>query len=247
MHIYYMNVYVVFWRRGYYKPGHEDHRWEFVQKRFTSKLQLHIFNFVFMGFVQNWILLGYTLPLWFIQTHKVSPRGAQLQEPMNAFDWLMAGVFLLGLGLEVLADEQQWRFQSRKYKWLGEQRAAGNTNAKSGEFSDEEIKDFRRGFNCKGLFAYSRHPNYVGDMILWWAIYGFTLSSQAGSTGGFGVADLFNYSLASALVMTLLFQRSVAVTEKISASKYPEYEDYKAKIGRIWPSFTPYVPKNGKD
>lgn len=56
----------VFWRRGYYKWDFEDHRWDLVKKRFNypqKKLPFHIFNFVFMAFVQNWILFGYALPV----------------------------------------------------------------------------------------------------------------------------------------------------------------------------------------
>lgn len=56
----------VFARRGYYKWDFEDHRWDLVKKRFgypQKKLAFHIFNFVFMAILQNWILFGYSLPV----------------------------------------------------------------------------------------------------------------------------------------------------------------------------------------
>lgn len=56
----------IFWRRGYYKWEFEDHRWELVKKKYNypeKKLPFHIFNFIFMAFLQNWILFGYALPV----------------------------------------------------------------------------------------------------------------------------------------------------------------------------------------
>ena len=58
----------MFWRRGYYRLDHEDHRWEYIRKRLNypeRKLPFHIYNFVLMAFIQNWILIGHALPLWY--------------------------------------------------------------------------------------------------------------------------------------------------------------------------------------
>jgi steroid 5-alpha reductase family enzyme len=135
-----------FWRRGYYSYGHEDHRWPEVQKRFTSKLSLFLFNFIFMGFVQNWILFGYALPMWFLQTNKTSVS------TLNILDYVMIGLYLFGYLIEAIADEQQQLFQTNKYKWLDEQK-----NKKSNtKFSQQEIEDFKRGFMVRGLFKFSR-------------------------------------------------------------------------------------------
>lgn len=56
----------IFWRRGYYKWSFEDHRWDHIKKKYNypeKKLAFHIFNFVFMAILQNWILFGYALPV----------------------------------------------------------------------------------------------------------------------------------------------------------------------------------------
>jgi steroid 5-alpha reductase family enzyme len=221
----------IFWRRGYYKWEHEDHRWEFVKKRFdypNKKLGFHIFNFFFMAFMQNWILLGYALPMWYIQTTS--------QEPINKADFAVAFVYLIFYTIEAVADEQQWSFQSKKHDWL--------KNKKTSKYTKLEVEDFERGFLVKGLFKYCRHPNYFGDIFLWFAVYLFTVSSQLESLSkSFQISSLFNYSMFSALLMTGLFKRSVAVTEKIQAKKYPEYAEYQKQIGRLLPSFSGYVPK----
>jgi steroid 5-alpha reductase family enzyme len=135
-----------FWRRGYYSKGHEDHRWPVVQKRFKTKIGLFLFNLIFMGFVQNWILFGYALPMWFLQTNKTSVSS------LNVIDYFMIGLYLFGYLIEAVADEQQQLFQTNKYKWLDEQKSK-KSNSK---FSKQEIEDFKRGFMVRGLFKYSR-------------------------------------------------------------------------------------------
>lgn len=194
-----------------------------------------------MAFMQNWILLGYALPLWYIQTHTYNKLN--LQEPLNVLDGIVTFVYIIFFMIEAIADEQQWNFQSNKHKWLKEQKSGVNTT----KYTKEEIEDFKRGFLVKGLFRYSRHPNYFGDLFLWWAIYLFTISAQFNSLlEDFKFTSLINYSMFSALLMSYLFQRSVRVTEKISTKKYPEYADYRSKTGRILPSLTPYEPKKAQ-
>jgi steroid 5-alpha reductase family enzyme len=181
-----------------------------------------------MAFMQNWVLLGYSLPMWYIQTNKSSP--------INAADFVVAFVYLIFYAIEAIADEQQWSFQSKKHDWL--------KNKKTSKYTKEQVEDFERGFLVKGLFKYCRHPNYFGDIFLWLAIYLFTISAQLDSLSkNFQISSLFNYSMFSGLVMCYLFQRSVRVTEKIQTKKYPEYAEYQKKIGRLLPSLKGYTPK----
>ncbi|CAF0819984.1 unnamed protein product [Brachionus calyciflorus] len=222
----------IFYRRGYYKWDFEDPRWVQVKKRYNypeKQLGFQIYNFIFMAIVQNLILFGYPLPMWHIQSNK--------QDNFNFLDVVLTIWFIIFYTIEAVADEQQWNFQTRKRDWLEEQK----NEVKQSKYSPSEIEDFKRGFNVRGLFQYSRHPNYFGDILLWWCIYGFTISAQLSSLNFF---SLFNYSMFSALLMTILFQLSVRVTEKSSASKYPEYSYYQSKVGRIFPTLNPYVPKS---
>ena len=226
-----------FYRRGYYNMKHEDHRWEFVKKRFgypERKLSFHIYNFIFMAFVQNWILLGYTLPLWYIQTNSYLRE----QEPLNKYDLIIFVFAFCFFLLEALADEQQWTFQSNKKLF--------KENSNTTRFSEEEKEDLKRGFLVKGLFKYSRHPNYFADMLFWWSIYFLTISSQSdfiSSQREFSVFHYLNYSIFSTLFMTYLFTKSTRVTETISSSKYAEYKDYKATVNRFIPWFPGYASK----
>lgn len=233
----------VFWRRGYYSLTHEDHRWEHIKKKLgypEKKLAFHIYNFVLMAFIQNWILIGHALPMWFIQTNTSSDR-ISAQQPLNTLDIVNAVFFVIFFIFEYIGDEQQWNFQTRKYKWIEEVKE----NKDVSHYSPEEIEDFKRGFICKGIFAYSRHPNYFGELFLWISIWAFTLTSQytVFATEGFKISDFFNYAVYSSLVMSFLFSRSYKVTEKISLSKYPAYKHYQENTNAIFPSLIAYVPK----
>ncbi len=192
-----------------------------------------------MAFIQNWILFGHALPLWFIQTN-TSHNRLSAQQPLNPFDLLLALLFLVFFLFEYFGDEQQWHFQTQKHKYLAECKENKDTS----HYTQDQIEDFKRGFLCKGLFAYSRHPNYFGELFMWWAIWAFTLSSQYSVfvSEGFHFTDLFNYAMYSNVIMSLLFPRSSKVTEKISLSKYPEYRDYQARVNMIFPSLTKFVP-----
>lgn len=116
--------------------------------------------------------------------------------------------FLLG---ETLADQQQWNFQTAKY----------NPNTK-------KVGDYARGFLSKGLFKYSRHPNFVCEMSIWWSVYLFSVAA----TG-----EWVNWSIIGTVLLTLLFQGSTTFTEKITSEKYPEYAKYKKTTSRLLPWF----------
>jgi steroid 5-alpha reductase family enzyme len=58
----------------------------------------------------------------------------------------------------------------------------------------------------------------------------------------FRIEILFNYSIAATIVLTLLFQGSTMLTEKITLEKYPEYAKYKKRVSRLLPWFTSYRP-----
>jgi steroid 5-alpha reductase family enzyme len=107
----------IFWRRGYYEWKHEDYRWEHVKKGLNpqkNKIKFHLFNFIFMAFTQNWILLGYVLPMWFIQsTEQENQKG----QPFNNYDYLLTVAFLIFLLIEGVADQQQWIFQQKKKRF----------------------------------------------------------------------------------------------------------------------------------
>jgi steroid 5-alpha reductase family enzyme len=80
----------------------------------------------------------------------------------------------------------------------------------------------------RGLWRYTRHPNYFGDACVWWGIFLVT----AGAGGWAWVA------VVGPLVMTILLRRVSGVTllEKGMEQRRPGYADY---VGRT----SPFVPR----
>lgn len=79
-----------------------------------------------------------------------------------------------------------------------------------------------------GLWQYTRHPNYFGDAVCWWAYWLFTLNSRMGWLTVF-----------SPLLMTLLLMRVSGVTllEKNLRKTKPAYQSYIAQTSAFFPWF----------
>lgn len=223
-----------FWRKDGYKRGSEDYRWFYVKKMFHYPTwKWHLFNFGFIAFFQNWLIFGFTIPFWFIQTNKPS-RNSYRQEPLNWLDLLLALVWLGFYILEVTADNQQLRFQTNKYKYMS--MSLKNKKIFKENSTDEDMADYKRGFCTTGLFRYSRHPNFCGELGMWWTIAAFTISSQLSYiTKNFHVMKIlpFNFGFIGIVGLSLLFHKSTELTEKITSDKYPDYKEYQTKVSRV--------------
>jgi len=196
-------------------------------------LKWQLFNFGFIAFFQSWLLMGLTLPFWFIQTNK-STQSTYKQEPFNWLDLLLTLIWLTFFIIEVVADRQQFRFQTSKYKYLG--MSLKQKKLFREQSTVEDLSDYKRGFITTGLFRYSRHPNFFGELGMWWTIAGFTISSQLGYImRNFNILKVLpiNYGFLGIICLTMLFHASTNLTEKISSGKYVDYTEYKSKVSRI--------------
>lgn len=92
---------------------------------------------------------------------------------MSVFEWIMIVGFGLAVVIEIIADIQ-------KAKW---------------------VKDGRIGSFCTvGLWNYSRHPNYFGEIAQWWCAFLFAY----GSATGFGDAQWWTSILSPLFTMHIL-------------------------------------------
>ena len=68
----------------------------------------------------------------------------------------------------------------------------------------------------KGLWRYSRHPNYFGECLIWWGFFLFALGNGAW------------WSIISPLIMTWLLLKfsGVVMLEKTIVTRRPEYREY---------------------
>ena len=90
-----------------------------------------------------------------------------------------------------------------------------------------------------GLWRYSRHPNYFGDICVWWGIFGVTAAT------GIGVL-----TVVSPILMTVLLARvsGVPLLEHSLRRRHEGYDDYRLRTSTLLPrpphrtSSTPDAP-----
>jgi steroid 5-alpha reductase family enzyme len=156
--------------------------------------------FYIRSYLQVYLLQGFFLLLIVFPVTIVS---AFPQPGLNILDIIGTGVWLGGFYFEAVGDFQLTRF-------------AGNPG--------------KRGKVLKtGLWRYSRHPNYFGEVCLWWGIFLIACASPKGL-----------YAVVSPLIITvlILFVSGIPMLEKPYEGD-PEYEAYK----KITSAFFPRPPK----
>lgn len=199
-----------FARRGGYSwkfwEGEEDYRWEVLRRRkeFQHPLAWKLFNLFFISLYQNALVLMFTLPPIVAWQAK--------DKPLGVTDYLFAALFIALVVIETIADQQQWNFQTEKYR----KKASGEP------MSDEE----KQGFISSGLWGIVRHPNYAAEQSIWIVFY---------LLAAFAAERYLNWSMAGSLLLILLFQGSSNFSEEISSGKYPTYKDYIKRIPRFVP------------
>jgi steroid 5-alpha reductase family enzyme len=146
------------------------------------------------SFFQVYLLQG-TL-LWIISLPILAAMNGTA--PLNIWDGL--GVLLWGIGFffEAVGDRQLAEFKANP--------------ANKGKVMN------------KGLWAYTRHPNYFGDSTIWWGHYLIALAP-----GGW-------WTIFSPIIMTTLLMRvsGVALLEK-SMEKRPGYKEYIESTSAFFP------------
>lgn len=123
----------------------------------------------------------------------------------NILDLIGIGAWIIGFYFEAVGDHQLINFKSNP----------GNKGK----------------LLSSGLWAYTRHPNYFGDTVVWWSYFIFALA--AGHW----------WSFLGSLVMTLfIFHVSgVKLLEKSLSSSKPGYEVYIRQTPAFVPNLNPML------
>lgn len=123
-------------------------------------------------------------------------------------DYLGVGIWMIGFMLESVSDWQLASFRAQP--------------SNKGRVMD------------KGLWAYSRHPNYFGECLIWWGIFMIALATP--SSG---------WTILSPVIITfvLLKMTGIPMMEKNIVHTRPGYSDYVARTN----SFFPWFPKKKTD
>ncbi len=126
---------------------------------------------------------------------------------LSALSWLGIEIAFLGLVIEAVADHQKMKHV----------RSGANT------------------FMQTGLWARSQHPNYFGEIVVW---FGVALMATNAMTGW-----AYLLWLSPLLVMFLLTRVSgVPLADKRAKAKYgddPQWQEYVKTTPKLWPRLTP--------
>jgi steroid 5-alpha reductase family enzyme len=102
-------------------------------------------------------------------------------------------VSCIGLIIETIADYQKFNFKNdpnNQGKWIQ-----------------------------SGIWKYSRHPNYFGELLVWWGLFIITIGYLSGALWLTILCPIY-------LTILLRFITGVPTLEKIYDQKYKDNEDY---------------------
>ncbi|SDM36694.1 Steroid 5-alpha reductase family enzyme [Lentzea albidocapillata subsp. violacea] len=123
-----------------------------------------------------------------------------LSAPFGVLDWVGTGVWMVGFVFEAVGDWQLSRFRADP--------------ANKGAVMD------------RGLWRYTRHPNYFGDSVVWWGLYLFALHSW-----------LAALTIIGPVIMTWLLLKGTGkpLLEKDIVSRRPGYAEYVRRTSGFFP------------
>jgi steroid 5-alpha reductase family enzyme len=158
-------------------------------------------GFGLISLVTVFVLQG--VLMWIVSLPLQAAMRADSPTDLGPLDYAGAGLWLVGFVFETIGDFQLARFKAKE--------------------------DNARKVMDRGLWRYTRHPNYFGDCVVWW---------------GFGLIGLQTgawWSLVGPLMMTVLLLRvsGVSLLERRMARTRPDYDAYKERTS----TFVPMPPR----
>lgn len=118
--------------------------------------------------------------------------------------WTIAGgiVWFAGLGIEAVADAQKSAAKKRSERFVS-----------------------------SGLWRWSRHPNYFGELLVWWGIFVICVPFLHGLALLTVLGPIF-------ITLLLLFVSGIPLLEKSAEARFgadPEYRDYRRRTSVLVP------------
>lgn len=157
----------------------------------------------FWPFFKFW--LGQGIAVWVIML----PVTIWFAAPGHWTPWMSLGgtVWAIGLIIETIADAQKFAAKGRPgggHRWM-----------------------------TTGLWKYSRHPNYFGELLCWWGVFVFVAGDYTGWAWSGLVGPL-------AITFILLKVTGIPTLEASARKKWGEDPDYQAHLARTsrllpWP------------
>ena len=142
-------------------------------------------------FFMTWTLQG----MWVSLCSACALAGIAKGIIINSYFYIGLTVFFIGFIIEIIADNQKTKFRS-----------------------NPENKD---KFIDSGLWKFSRHPNYMGEILLWSGISIISLSSLEGMELATLISPLFTYLL-------LVYVSGIRILEHNGDKKWGHLDSYKS-------------------
>uniref|UniRef100_T1JI56 Uncharacterized protein n=1 Tax=Strigamia maritima TaxID=126957 RepID=T1JI56_STRMM len=158
------------------------------EKSFRRRSSNIIRYAIFWTFQAFWVFVV-SLPVVYINSPlNAEPNQAlNIKKTMTPFDVVGTTVFLLGFLCETIADMQKNNFK--------------DDPANQGKWCDV------------GLWGWSRHPNYFGEVSVWWGIFIIAVNVLEGIEWVAVVGPSF-------ITLIILFLSGIPILEKISDDRY---------------------------
>ncbi len=124
---------------------------------------------------------------------------------LGILDGIALAVTASAIWIEATADKQLWHFLTVEQNHPG------------------QIMD-------KGLWSFSRHPNYFGEIMFWWGLYLFALAADPS----------YWWTVIGPLGINIMFVTiSVPLLDKRSLERRPHYLEHMQNVPAIAPWFSP--------
>ena len=155
-------------------------------------------------FLVPWTLQGLWVFLTMIVVIIINSQ-ADSAPALGVWDGIGLSIWILGFGIEVIADNQKTEFNTEpdnQGKWID-----------------------------SGLWSYSRHPNYLGEILLWTGIAFFGISCFTGLERVAWISPIFIYVLLTKISGT-------PILDKRALEKWgddPEYQKYRDNTPALIP------------
>ena len=117
---------------------------------------------------------------------------------VNIWTYIFSLLTFMAVILELISDNQLWKFKQ--------------SSENTGKFIET------------GLWKYSRHPNYLGEILFWWGIYFMTLSLDLN----------YWYLFVCPLAMNLMFSlKTCSMMDERSLLKREGYKSYMDRTNQL--------------
>jgi steroid 5-alpha reductase family enzyme len=187
------------WARGWTGFAAED--WRYVSLRRTTGRSYWLVSLLGLHLMPTVTVYLALLPIFAALGHAAPLVEAAAPAPFGALDVVAAIVTAAALVVEATADEQLRAFRR-------ENRVSG-------------------AICTRGLWGRCRHPNYLGEIGIWWGAFAFGLAGRPDAWWAYAVGAVW---------MTMLFTLiSIPMIDKRSLARRPGYADHMRRMPALLP------------